>query len=150
MQAHRPRPGIRGRSGQGTVEFALVVLLLTTLFFGIIEFSRYFYTRLSLRHVVREAARFAVTGNILPDSDGNPLQRIESIERIILAGNEGFGLAIEPSDISVSPANGGGPGDIVRVGVTYQYQVIAPLLRAAFPDGRLVIRVSSVMKNETF
>lgn len=150
MQSTRRRLGIRGESGQGAVEFALVILMLCTLFFGILEFSRYFYTRLSLRHVVREAARFAVTGNVLANTDGTPLQRVESIERIILAGNEGFGLSIDPAGIVVTPADGGGPGDIVRVGVTYEYRVATPLLGAAFPDGRLRIRVTSVMKNETF
>ena len=62
------------------MEFTLVLPLLLVLFFSIIEFSLYFYTRVSLRHVVRESARFAVTGNILTDSTGTPMSRAKSIQ----------------------------------------------------------------------
>jgi len=103
----------RAASGQALVEFTLVLPLLLVLFFSIIEFSLFFYTRVSLRHVVRESARFAVTGNVLTDSTGTPMTRVQSIERMILTGVAGVTLA--PSNITVTPADGGGPGAVVRI-----------------------------------
>ncbi|MCI0456707.1 MAG: pilus assembly protein [Gemmataceae bacterium] len=150
MRPRWRRTGIRGNAGQATVEFGLVVIILCLGFFGILEFSRYFYTRLSLRHLVREAARFAVTGNALPDSLGSPLPRGESIQQVILSSDRGYGLRLDPSNIALTPSDGGGPGDLVQVGVTYQYRVVAPLLSAAFPNGTILIRVTTVMKNEAF
>jgi hypothetical protein len=137
-------------SGQALVEFALVLPLLLLLCFGVLEFGRYYWTRLTLRHVVREAARFAVTGNVLPDSLGEAMPRRESIQQIILRSNAEFGLRIAPSEITLTPPDGGAPGGIVRVEVSYPYRAVFPLLEAAFPRGPVVIRISSVMKNERF
>ena len=64
------------------MEFTMVLPLLLMLFFGILEFGLYFYTRVSLRHVVRESARFAVTGNVLSDSAGKPMSKAQSIEQL--------------------------------------------------------------------
>lgn len=74
-------------SGQGLVEFVLVIPLVLLLFFGIFQFAHYYSTRLSLRHTVREAARFAVTGNVLQDSTGQNLTRERSIQQIILSAS---------------------------------------------------------------
>ena len=74
----------RSASGQALVEFTLVLPLLLVMFFSILEFGLYFYTRVSLRHVVRESARFAVTGNVLNDSTGTPMTKAKSIEQLIL------------------------------------------------------------------
>jgi Flp pilus assembly protein TadG len=95
-------------SGQALVEFTLVLPLLLMLFFGILEFGLYFYTRVSLRHVVRESARFAVTGNVLSDSAGKPMSKAQSIEQLILTGAPSIQLT--PSNITLTPADGGGTG----------------------------------------
>jgi len=142
------RKHVRSQSGQGLVEFTLVLPLLLVLFFSIIEFSLFFYTRISLRHVVRESARFAVTGNVLTDTTGTPMTRAQSVEQMILAGAPGIDLT--PDNISMIPADGGGPGEVVRISVRYTYIAKLPPFRLFFPDGRVVMNVATVTKNETF
>ena len=150
MSMQRPRRArqLRSFAGQALVEFTLVLPLLLVLFFSIIEFSLYFYTRISLRHVVRESARFAVTGNVLIDSVGIPMSRAKSVEQMILAGAPAVNLT--PSNITMIPADGGRPGDVVRIEVRYEYAAKLPPFNLFFPNGRLPIHVATVTKNESF
>lgn len=138
----------RPTSGQALVEFTLVLPLLLVLFFSIIEFSLFFYTRVSLRHVVRESARFAVTGNVLADSTGTPMTRAQSVEKMILTGVPG--LELTPSNITITPADGGGPGEVVRIAVHYDYTAKLPPFRIFFPNGHVNINVATVTKNESY
>ena len=43
----------------------------------------------------------------------------------------------------------GGPGDIDKVTVTYNWTLMTPLLRMAFTGGQIQLRAESAMKNET-
>ena len=135
-------------SGQALVEFTMVLPLLLMLFFGIIEFGLYFYTRVSLRHVVRESARFAITGNVLTDSTGAPLTRAKSVEQMILNGAPAVHLT--PANITMTPADGGGPGQVVRIEVNYSYAAKLPPFSLLFPGGQLMIRIGTVTRNESF
>lgn len=139
---------LRSTSGQGLVEFALVMPVVLFLVFGVFEFGRYYYTRLTLQHAVAEAARFAVTGNVLPDSLGNPLSRAESIRRVI--ASSASTLNVDVDRILLSPEDGGGPGDIVQVSAVFTFRFVAPgwsqLARAGIAD----IYASTAMKNESF
>jgi len=126
----------------------MVLPLLLLLFFSVFEFSRYYYTRITLRHAVREATRFAVTGQVLTDSLGNPITRPASIAKIIMS--QAPGLTIDPTSITITPPGGGAPGSIVEVRVNHTYVVLMPLIGAFFPSGSVPIHVSTVMKNERF
>jgi len=139
---------IRSASGQALVEFTLVLPLLLVMFFSILEFGLYFYTRVSLRHVVRESARFAVTGNVLNDSTGTPMTKAKSIEQLILTSAPAIHLT--PSNITLTPADGGGPGQVVRIDVSYAYTAKLPPFVLLFPKGRLMINVATVTKNENY
>ena len=50
-------------SGQSIVEFALVGSVFLLLVFGMFDLGFYFYTRVTLQNAVRQAARYAITGN---------------------------------------------------------------------------------------
>jgi Flp pilus assembly protein TadG len=134
--------------GQALVEFTLVLPLLLVLFFSVIEFGLYFYTRISLRHVVRESARFAITGNVLTDSAGTPMTRAKSVEHMILTGAPSIKLT--PTNITMTPADGGGPGQVVRIDVSYTYTAKLPPFQLFFPNGKLPIKVGTVTKNENY
>lgn len=138
----------RSPSGQGLIEFVLVMPMVLMLFFGIYEFGHYYSTRLSVRHTVREAARFAITGNVLQDSIGQPLTRQNSIQQVILTSSPH--IHIDPNHIVLDPADGGGPGELVHIDVRYDYVFMMPGLRSLFPNGTVPIRVSTVVKNERF
>ena len=139
----------RNVAGQGLVEFILVVPVFMTLFFGIFEFSRYYTTRLRIRTAVAEGTRYATTGNFLTDADsGDPLSRAVSIRETILANVGHFGVTSD--NITLDPADGGGPEDVVTVTVDYEYQVATPVMEHVFGDGVLDFTVSTSMRNEPF
>lgn len=139
----------RQNRGSTLVEFALVVPFILTLFLGITEFGRFYYTRLTLQHAVREAARFAVTGNTLPDPDtGDPMSRVESIRHVILEKASSLDLDVE--ELVVDPPDGGGPAQVVTVTARFRFEFIAPVIRQMFPDGGYDFTVGTAMKNEPF
>lgn len=137
----------RGQRGQSAVEFLLALPLVLVLLSGIFEFGRHYYTRLTLRHAVADAARFAVTGNVVDDPDtGQPMSRVESIVHTLVdrAGD----LNIDVSKLVITPSDGGGPGEVVTIDVTYRYVfVLAPIARL-FGPGHLDFTVSTSVMNE--
>lgn len=139
----------RGEAGQGLAEFVLAAPILLLLIFGILEFGRHYYTRLTLRHAVAEAARFAVTGNQLTDPEsGEPIPRAESIRQVIAARTDRLGL--EPEQITLDPPDGGGPEEIVRIDVRYRFEFILPPVARFFPDRSVEFTISTAMRNEPF
>ena len=134
--------------GQGLVEFALVLPLVVFLFFGVFEFGRFFYSRLTLQHAVSEATRFAVTGNVLPDTLGNPMSRARSIIEVIHRSAQT--LDVDVGRVTIVPPDAGGPGDVVRISAEFTFQFMIPGYTSMFPDGELEFEVSTAMKNEPF
>lgn len=143
------RGRLKDSRGTTLVEFALVVPFILMLFMGITEFGRFYFTRLTLQHAVREAARFAITGNTLPDPDtGDPMSRVESIRHVILEKAASLDLDVE--ELSVDPPDGGGPAQVVTVTARFNFDFIAPVISQMFPDGEYVFTVATAMKNEPF
>ena len=139
----------RNSSGQSLVEFAIVLPLLLMVFFGIFEFGRFYFTKLTLQHAVREATRFAVTGNTLTDPEtGDPISRANSIVRVILENTNN--LDVDLAGVTITPADGGGPEEIVRVRVDFQYDLTMPLIQNIVPDGHVNFSFSTAMRNEAF
>lgn len=135
----------RDRAGQSLVEFALLLPVLLTMFFGTIELGRFWFTRLTVRHAVIEATRFAVTGQRLPDPDtGDPLSRVASIERQLLT--HAYSLNIQA--INIDPPDGGGPEDVVRVTVSYAYDYSLPGFKGKLPP--IHFDISASMRNEPY
>ncbi len=65
----------RSESGAAAVEFALVLLLLVTILFGILQYGFYFWSRSSASAAVREGARRVSVGDYASCSDlGNFVQ----------------------------------------------------------------------------
>ena len=149
QRTHRLSRILRDTLGQSVAEFAIVLPLLLTTFFGIFEFGRYYYTRISLQHAVREATRFAVTGNVLIDDEsGDPLSRPNSIIRVIVENTSNIDVDLE--NVTITPADGGGPEDIVRVAVEFRYDLKLPFLRNIVPNGHIDLTYSTAMRNEAF
>ena len=98
----------RGEEGVAAVEFAIVVILLITLTFAIMEYGWFFYHM----HQVNNAANAGVREAVLPDASLN------SVEAVV---NNGFGgpydsVETAPADISEASS-----GDMVTVTVTTAY-----------------------------
>ena len=142
----RLRQARRCSRGSALVEMALVMPMLLVLFGSVFEFGRVFHTRLTARHAVIEATRFAVTGNLLTDSAGMPVDRAASIRRIV--AERAYTLPITPQAIVIDPADGGGPEEVVRVTLTYSYEYSLPGFMDVLPA--LQFTVAAAMRNEPF
>lgn len=138
----------RSSRGQGLVEFALAFPIVLFVIFGVFEFGRYYYTRLTMQHAVAEATRFAITGNVLSDSLGDPMSRVASIVEVIRT--RASTLEVDVDRITILPADGGGPGDVVTVNAAFGFQFIVPGYRQLAPEGVLDFTVSTSMRNERF
>jgi Flp pilus assembly protein TadG len=106
--------------GAATVEFAIVVLLLLALFFGIVQFGLGFYQAQGASNGVREAARRAAVGDIRSCAGGGSTTDLSALIDASM-----FGVAHGTPSMTYSPGPGGTPGspqagDSVTVTVTYQ------------------------------
>jgi hypothetical protein len=70
MLADRCKTSKAKERGQATVEFALVILLLMLLVFGIVDFSRLLFAYATMSNGVREGARYGIVHP--PYNAGNP------------------------------------------------------------------------------
>jgi Flp pilus assembly protein TadG len=132
------------------VEFALVAPLFFVLMFGIMDFGRLFFTEETLQYAVREAGRYAVTGQHQKDKNGNTVARVQSIINVI---NQ-YSLGMNISNISVTSGGvtnyAGGPRQTVVVAVTDNLKLITPMIGRFFPNNTYSFTVSTSFMNEPF
>jgi Flp pilus assembly protein TadG len=145
--------GSRRGEGQTIVEFALVFMLFMFLVFGVFDFGHLFFVKMTVQNAVQEAARFASTGNHLPDPEqsGQDLSRVDSI----IATLQQHALGADITNIQISSLNGGtgsagGPGDMMTITVTASTPLLTPLIARLFPQGRYAFTTSVTIKNEPF
>jgi Flp pilus assembly protein TadG len=140
-------------AGQTMLEFAIVAPLFLFLIFGVIDYGRLFFVEISVQDAIQEAARFASTGDHLPDPNnpGGTLSRVDSI--IQTAQSAAFGASI--SNIQISSVQGGqgsagGLGDVVTISLTTNLQLLTPIVAQFFPNGVYTFTSSATIKNEPF
>src|ERR1035441_146049 len=73
----------RSSRGQALVEFTLVAMIFFLLAFAVIDFSWLLFNQMSMQDAVREAARYASTGQVIAPPTGPPLSRIDSIDQTL-------------------------------------------------------------------
>lgn len=145
---------MRSAKGQSLVEFALVLPLFFLLLFGVIDFGRLFYVQMTLQNALRQAGRYAVTGNHLPVDPKRPdlgtLTRVNSIIQIAQQSSLGLdvtGIKITSRD---GGSNAGGPGDTVTISVSADLQLLTPLIGQFFTGGKYHFTESVSFRNEPF
>jgi Flp pilus assembly protein TadG len=143
----------RSAEGQTIFEFAMVFTLFIFLVLGVFDFGHLFFVRMNVENALQEAARFASTGNHLPDpnSHGNNLSRVDSI--IATLNQDASGAVI--TNVQISSANGGkdsagGPGDTETITVTASVPMLTPMIAKLFDQGRYTFTSSVTIKNEPF
>ena len=136
----------RRERGQALIEFVLAIPIAVFLIIASVEVGRHFYTRVTARHAVQEAARYAITGQQLTDPNtGAPIGRAQSITQTLQ--DKATALNILVTDITLNPADGGAPDQILEISLTYTYEfgpALAPLFFPQFMD----ITLKSTVKNE--
>jgi hypothetical protein len=157
--------------GQTVVEFALAVTVMLLIMMGIFEFGRLLQTWLTVQNSAQAGTRFAVTGQcwVNPTDpnwnlDAARLQCIKN-EATRVASSLRVDAEAGPLDpgyfkvsIHASDPPGpnpdpdleypGGPNARVAVDVTYNHEVITPVLREIVPW--LTLRAHSEMINERY
>jgi Flp pilus assembly protein TadG len=143
----------RSSEGQTIFEFAMVFTLFIFLVFGVFDFGHLFFVRMNVENALQEAARFASTGNHLPDPNnpGNNLSRVDSI----LATLNQDALGADITNVQVSSVNGGkdsagGPGDTETITVTASVSMLTPMIARMFEQGQYTFTSSVTIKNEPF
>ena len=155
----QPAPGCarnrrrRSSRGQALVEIALVLPVFFLIGFAIIEFGRVLFTHATLQHAMREAGRFAVTGNKMPDPNqpNQNLSRFESIKAI--AKQHAMGISLNQVNVSSSGSgvdSPGGPGETITISLSTDVRLITPLIAAFFDGGVYHITTTGSFKNEPF
>lgn len=113
------RGGRRGarRRGAALVEFAIVLPLLLTVLFGIVEFGQLFKVRLSAQQAAREACRIAVlqsTAKPYTTTSGPVMQKIQQIMTAAGVRTYNAGMVQITEDTTANPA--------VTITVTVPYE----------------------------
>jgi len=143
----------RSTKGQSMVEFLLVAPLFFFLIFAVADFGRLFLVQMEVENAVQEAARFASTGNHLPDPNnpGQSLSRVNSIIATLQQAAFGQQVAnIQISSLQGGSGSAGGPGDTVTVSVTSNLKLMTPMVARGFPNGTYTFTSSVSFKNEPF
>ena len=119
---------IKCQRGQAVVETTFSFLIFMMVFFGIVEFSHLFYTKMNMQHALSEAGRYMVTGQGLDLSGTNPNARLATIQNkfcknLIATGLSCVNLASHMT-VTCAGAGGcaqpaGGPGQTVTLTATY-------------------------------
>ncbi len=138
---------LRGRRGQSMVEFAVVAPLFFLLVFGITDFGLLFFKQETLQYAIREAGRYAVTGqNISGES------REDSIRTILI--QKAAGIPINPGDINIVSGGitnyAGGPRQMMTVSLQATHTFITPMIGKFFPGGKYTFTVQTTFMNEPF
>jgi hypothetical protein len=139
--------------GTTLLEFALVLPLFMLLLFAVADFARLFYVEMTLQNAVREAGRYAITGNHVPDPNhqGQTLSRVQSIRQIAQRAAMGLDVSnLQIVSVSGGSGNAGGPGDTVTIALTTNLHLLTPLIAQFFTGGVYTFTVSVSFRNEPF
>ena len=155
-----PRAAPQRQRGTSAVEFAIVAPIVMLMLLGLIELSMAFFADLSMQYAVREAARYAVTGQVNDDPNSANQQQYLAVIQKMKDSSMGMYTKVNPVIIvdntsyatssSYTSSMFGKPGDIVVLQVKCQWKLVTPLLKAFFPGGIYQFTVGATMQNEQY
>ena len=117
--------------GQSMVEMAVMMIVILLILGGVLDFGRMYFTYLALQNAAGEGASYGAINPTWIDSNNN--QDPNNI--VYRTQNESSGGLIDWSqtvvDVEVAGISGGEP---ITVTVTYEYDVITPMVEAITGD----------------
>jgi Flp pilus assembly protein TadG len=154
----QPHDSSSRKRGGTFVEFALVIPLFFLLTFAIVDFGYLFFLKLTLENAVRQAGRYAITGNSLSVTNGTTGvvttdTRIQSITQIAQNAAPGFPITVNISSVQAGTTttnSAGGPGSFVTVSISTDYTFWTHFIGKFFPNGQYAFTVSTTFRNEDF
>jgi len=131
------------------VEAAFVTPLLLFLSFAIIDFALVFHVYLALGSGVAQASRYAMTGQVAGGSrEASIKAAMRNATPTLTIADDAFTFTHLPAGGSTWASGSGGPNDIGRITVDYTWAFYTPLVRPFFPNGQILLKVESSVKNE--
>ena len=127
--------------GAAAVEFALLLPVLLTILYGIIEFGMIMYGREVVTNASREGARAGII-QVSPKPTSGQITTI--------ATNYLTGTGINPSQVTITVTGAGGASPtMLTVTATYSYPWLVPYIPALLGlPSPLPITMSTTMRNE--
>ena len=127
--------------GAAAVEFALLLPVLLTILYGIIEFGMIMYGREVVTNASREGARAGII-QVSPKPTSGQITTI--------ATNYLTGTGINPSQVTITVAGAGGASPtMLTVTATYNYPWLVPYIPTVLGlPSPLPITMSTTMRNE--
>ena len=136
---------LKDTTGATLVEAAIITPLLLLLTFSIVDFASMFYCYLALESGVSQATRAVVTGG---STEAAIKAAMRSATPTLTIPDGAFAFSNMPAGSTSFVSGVGGPGSVSRVTVTYEWEILTPLIRPFFTNGKITFRVESTMKNE--
>ena len=146
------RRGCVSTRGTSVLEFALVAPMFFLLFFAVFDFSRLFYSEMTLQNAVRTAGRYASTGNHLPDPQhqGQNLSRVNSIIQVAQQAALGLMSPAFKSPAWAGEGQRGWSGRYRDPSLTTNLKLLTPFVAQFFNNGTYTFTVSVTFRNEPF
>ena len=116
--ALRPLAKRDGRRGAAAVEFALVLPLLVTVLFGVIEYGWVFYQNFNVASSVRDGLRVGVTVALAasPDPKASAIKKTQDLLT---------GVGINPASVTINATyNGSPPSKTLTLSASMPYKAI--------------------------
>lgn len=140
------------RRGQGLAEFALVLPVFILLLFALIDLGRWYWVRETLENAVRQAGRYAVTGQ------NSGTNRVASIIQVAENATAGLGNTTvvvnsypvdHPGEMTNNFAGYG--GENVYISISTTLALYTPGIAQYFgTNGDSTISVAVTFRNESF
>jgi Flp pilus assembly protein TadG len=111
------------QKGQSLVEVALSLPLLLLILAGILDLGRAYFTYITLSDAAAEGAAYAAV---------HPSNTQQVIDRAVDSSNDL--VIIDPAMVAVDYVDMA-PGNPVTVTVSYDYEIITPIINGFVPDG---------------
>lgn len=146
----RVRRSLRDSSGTSLAEAALIIPVMAFMTFAIVDFAMVFYAYLALENGVSLATRYAVTGQQIAGQtrEQSIMAAMRDATPTLTIADAAFTFSHLPAGGAAWVAGAGGPGEIEKVTVDYNWTLLTPLIGQMFPGGSFNIRVESAMRNE--
>ena len=146
----RVRRWLRDSSGANLAEAAVITPVLVFMTFAIVDFAMLFYAYLALENGVSQATRYAVTGQQIAGQtrEQSIMAKMRDATPTLTIADAAFTFSHLPVGANAWVAGAGGPNEIEKVRVDYNWTFLTPLIGQLFPGGSLNIRVESAMRNE--
>lgn len=125
----------RCRSGATAVEFALVIVPLLLIVFGICEYGRLMWTREALHQTAISGAR--CMGIIQPGCSAGGVYNAAATTSFVRAQSAAWAIALTANDVALErTASCGGVSGFSKLTVTYSFKSLVPKLLDALGSSR--------------